>query len=132
MNQMQKWLSGRKTYFLSAAMFTIALTAVLNNWGETELAALAAGIAALTASLRAGVNKSGAAVVMLAATLTIAGCASLGKVDPVTGTSPAQDIVSATAPLGAMLPKPFNAIVPGVVGSVLALLIALGKVKESE
>ncbi len=132
MNKMQDWLKGRKTYFLSAAMFTIALTAVLNDWGAPEMSALAAGIAALSASLRAGVKSGGIAMLFLAVTLTIGGCASLGKVDPATGTTPAQDIVTATAPIGAMLPSPFNAIVPGVVGSVLALLIALGKAKDGE
>jgi hypothetical protein len=143
MGQVESWLKGRKTYFLATGMFSLALAALVNGWGSTEIAALGGSIAALTATMRAAVEKSGPnggpnipkVVILTLATgalLTfMVGCAGLGVVDPATGTTPAQDIVSGAQEFSMILPPPLNTMVPVGVAGLLTILTAIGKAKAA-
>jgi hypothetical protein len=56
---LEEFLRGRKTYLWAAGMFTLALAAIANGWGDAQIAALGGEIAVLAATLRAGIGKMG-------------------------------------------------------------------------
>ncbi len=135
--KIQAWLKGRKTYITSAVIFVGALAAVMNGWGDAQINAFAVALATAVATMRAGIEKSGSQVpkiiiVALIGFLFLGGCAALGQVDPETGTSPAQDIVAALAEGASLFGPVVGTAVPTAAATVLAVLIALGKVEDSE
>lgn len=136
-NIMMEKLDGKKTYYITGAMFVIALAAVMNGWGDAQMSAAVGGIAAAMAAMRAGVEKSGGGsttkliIVALLGLFLLGGCAALGTVDPATGTSPAQDIVAALAEGSSLFGPVIGTAVPLVAATLLSLAISLGKVKDS-
>ena len=126
-------LQGKKTNLISAWAFCGALFMWMNGIGEIEQQAILASVAALGASLRAGMGKATAMFVMMGISgLWMAGCAGLARIDPVTGTSPAQDIVAGASDIGMAFGPAFGTVVPLTLAGVLSIIIALGKAKESE
>ncbi len=130
-------VEGRKTYIMAGAMFVFALASVMNGWGDAQMSAGIAGIAAAFAATRAGIDKNngGSTVKLLAlmglSLFLLGGCAGLGTVDPQTGTSPAQDIVAAIASGASLFGPVVGTAVPTAVAAVLAILIAGGKAKAN-
>lgn len=131
MEQMLKMISGRKSYLSAMLVFNLALWGWLNGELDVEKFGILASVAGMGAGLRASVGKlngKAAAVLLVAGLASLYGCASLGTVDPATGTTPAQDIQTGTVePLAALLPPPFSTIVPIASAGLMTLLIALGK-----
>ncbi len=135
MDQLNSWLSGKKTNILSAWGFCGALFMVMNGYGDDQISVLLATVATLAATGRAAIKKSNGVVPFLiigsmAGLFLFNGCASLGVVDPATGTSPAQDIVAAAGTGAALFGPVIGTAVPLGLASVLSILIALGKSKE--
>ena len=132
MEQLMKALKGKKTNLIAAWAFCGALFMWMNGFGEAEVSATLATVAALAASLRAGIAKNGTAMVIIcgcASLFLLGGCAALGLIDPATGTSPAQDIVVAAGETAALFGPAIGIAVPIGLASLLTVLIALGKVK---
>ncbi len=129
--RLQKALEGKKTNLISAWAFCGALYMWMNGLGEAEVSATLATVAALAASMRAGIARNGGAVALVAivAGIFLVGCASLGTIDPATGTSPAQDIVAGTAEALAPFGVGVGTAVPLSLAGILSIIIALGKVK---
>lgn len=131
-------LRGRKTYIATATMFVFALAAVMNGWGDAQISAAIGSFAAALAASRAGIAKINGGsttkliIVSLLCLFLLGGCAALGEVDPATGTSPAQDIVTALAEGSSLFGPVVGTAVPTAAAAVLAILIALGKVEEAE
>lgn len=135
--KLNTWLSGRKTYIISATTFVMALAAVLNGWGDAQINSFAAAMAVAVTTMRAGIEKSGnntPKVIILAfiGFMFLGGCAALGTVDPATGTSPAQDIVAALAEGASLFGPAIGTAVPLAAATVLSIIIALGKVEKPE
>ncbi len=130
---LQKALEGKKTNLISAWAFCGALFMWMNGLGEAEVSATLATVAALAASMRAGLARNGGAVALVAITagFFLVGCATLGVIDPATGTSPAQDIVAGTAEALAPFGVGVGTAVPLALAGILSIVIALGKVKNS-
>ena len=125
-------LQGKKTNFVSAWAFCGALYMWMNGLGEAEVAATLATVSTLAATLRAGIAKNGNAVLIVTAGLSmifLVGCASLGVIDPATGTSPAQDIITAAGETAALFGPVIGAAVPVGLATVLSIIIALGRVQ---
>lgn len=134
--KIQKWLKGRKTYIVSAAIFVGGLAAVMNGWGDAQINAFAVALATAISTMRAGIEKSGSQVpkviiVALIGFLFLGGCAALGQVDPESGTSPAQDIVAALAEGTSLFGPAVGTAVPLAAASILSIIIALGKVGDA-
>jgi len=136
MSKFNAWMSGRKTYITSAAVFVLALAAVMNGWGDAQINAFAVALATAIATMRAGIEKSGSQVLKVIIVagigfMFLGGCAALGTVDPASGTSPAQDIVAALAEGSSLFGPAIGTAVPVAAASILSILIALGKTKDS-
>ena len=133
-DKLQAALVGKKTNLISAWAFCGALFMWMNGIGDVEQQAILGTVAALAASLRAGIAKNGAAAVLIigasASFFLLGGCAALGVVDPATGTSPAQDIVAASAETAALFGPVAATAVPVGLASLLSVIIALGRVSE--
>lgn len=126
-------LKGKKTNLISAWAFCGALYMWMNGIGEVESAAILGTVATLAAAMRAGIAKNGNAVLILAvgaSFMFLGGCAALGVADPATGTSPAEDIVAAAGTAAALFGPVVGTAVPVGIGSILSILIALGKSKD--
>ena len=134
LEQIQVALQGKKTNFIAAWAFCGALYMWMNGIGEVEEQAILGTVAAGLASLRAGISRNGAAMLICALTAGIffVGCASLGTVDPATGTSPAQDIVAAAGDAASLFGPVAGVAVPIGLASFLSILIALGKVAPED
>ena len=130
--RLQKALEGKKTNLISVWAFCGALYMWMNGLGEAEVSATLATVAALAAALRAGVAKNGAGVAVMAITagVFLSGCAALAKIDPGTGTSPAQDIVASVGETAALFGPAIGTAVPIALATVLSVIIALGKAKD--
>ena len=130
--QLNDALSGKKSYFIATWAFCGALYMWMNGIGDAESQAILGTVAAGLATLRAGITKNGAAVLIVAVTagFFLTGCASLGVVDPATGTSPAQDIVTSVGEVASLFGPVAGTAVPIGIASLLSILIALGKVKK--
>lgn len=136
MEHLNKWLDGKKTNLISAWVFCGALYMAMNGIGDDQLSAIMATVATLAATMRASVAKVGAIVPFMivgvgASLFLLGGCAALGVIDPASGTSPAQDIVLATGETAALFGTVAGTVVPIGVASLMTILIALGKVKET-
>lgn len=138
--RLNTWLSGRKTYIVSAATFVMALAAVMNGWGDAQINSFAAAMAVAVSTMRAGIEKSGTGtgsntykiiIVAVIGFMFLGGCAALGTVDPATGTSPAQDIVAALAEGASLFGPAIGTAVPLAAASILSIIIALGKVQDA-
>jgi len=130
--QLNDALSGKKSYFIATWAFCGALYMWMNGIGDAETQAILGTVAAGLATLRSGIAKNGVAVVLIAVTagFFLVGCASLGVVDPATGTTPAGDIVTAVGETAALFGPTAGTAVPIGVATVLSILIALGKIKK--
>ena len=128
MQQIMTWLSGRKTYIISALGFVYAITAVTNGWGEAEINATIALIAGIGASTRAGINK--VAPALLLSCVLCVGCAGLGQKGP-DGTTPADNIVAGAVEIATGLPAPWNTAIPAATAGLLSILIGFGKAKDT-
>ncbi len=131
--RLRKALEGKKTNLISVWVFCGALFMWMNDIGESEQQVILATVAALAASMRAGILKSGAAMFLVAVTagMFLSGCASLARVDPGTGTSLAQDIVAGAADIGSLFGPVLGAAIPPGLGGILSIMIALGKAKDN-
>ncbi len=137
MDQITAWLDGKKTNLVSAWVFCGALYMAMNGIGDDQLNALMATVATLAATMRAAQTKAAGLVPVLVGGLAVSllmlgGCASLGMIDPATGTSPAQDIVQAAGETAALFGPVIGAAVPIGLASLLSIIIALGKVEDEE
>jgi hypothetical protein len=133
MNGIREWAAGRKTYLGSATLATLAITCLVNGWGEAEIAAFATVIAGITASLRAAVANPVVVqkiVILAIASSFLVGCAGFFKTDPETGTSPAEDLQEGVGAFSMTLPAPWNAVVPSITGLVLLAGAAISKGEE--
>ena len=128
MQQIMTWLSGRKTYIISALGFIYAIAAVTNGWGEAEINATIALISGIGASTRAGINK--AAPILLLSCVMFVGCAGLGQKGP-DGTTPADNIVAGAVEIATGLPAPWNTAIPAATAGLLSILIGFGKAKDT-
>ena len=132
MDQITGFLKGRKTYLLSAWIFTGAVAALANGWGDEELAVLGGAIAALTATTRAGIKKGPATLAPLVlALLMFVGCASLNRVNPATGKTGQQEIQESADQLAQSLPPPLNWILPSVTWLVLTIAAVAGREEQA-
>ena len=131
------WMKGRKTHMLNATVIVIALAAVLNGWGDVQINAFAIAIASAMSALRAGVGKNGVGqvghvvIACVIGLFLLVGCAALGKIDPLTGTTPAEEIVAALSTSSSLFGPVIGTAVPLAAASIFAILIALGKAKET-
>ena len=147
MNMIRGYLSGRKTNLTAAVLFTLAVTAAVNDWTAPELAAFAAAVATISVTLRTAIASSLAfaegktrsarkagLVLFLAGALGCAavgvGCKGFYRVDPETGTSPAEDMGAGIAEFSVLLPPPWNTMVPAVVA--LLTIGGAAKLKSKE
>ena len=128
MQQIMQWLSGRKTYIISAIGFVYAIAAVTNGWGAAEINATIALISGIGASTRAGINK--ATPVLLLSCVMFVGCAGLGEKGP-DGTTLASNIVDGSVVVASVLPAPWNMAIPAATAGLLSILIGFGKAKDS-
>ncbi|MEK0325748.1 MAG: hypothetical protein QQN63_08590 [Nitrosopumilus sp.] len=131
------WMKGRKTHMLNATVIVIALAAVLNGWGDVQINAFAIAIASAMSAHRAGVGKNGVGqvghvvIACVIGLFLLVGCAALGKIDPLTGTTPAEEIVAALSTSSSLFGPVIGTAVPLAAASIFAILIALGKAKET-
>lgn len=134
MNQITAWLDGKKTNLISAWAFAGALYMVMNDIGDDQISALLATVATIAAAMRASNAKIAKAILPLVIGCLFAGglvaCASLGTIDPSTGTSPAQDITKASGSIASVFGPAVGTAVPLIVGGILSVIVALGKTKE--
>ena len=127
-------LKGKKTNLISAWAFCGALYMWMNGIGEAEQQAILATVAALAASMRAGMARNMPVFLVggiVASVMFLGGCATLGIIDPATGTSPAQDLVTAITPIAGLFGPIIGTAVPLGLASLLSIIITLGKVKDA-
>lgn len=113
-----EYLQGRKTNLSAAILFTAAVTAFFNGWTEADMAAFAVSVAAITAALRAGLNKPVVLSAVLAAVFTMTACAGFYEKGPQGEPSPADDLQVGIVEFSGALPPPWNFWVPAITGLV--------------
>ena len=133
-NTIRNALKGKKTNLISAWAFCGALFMWMNDIGEAEQQAILATVAALGASLKAGIVRNNVAPFLIMGLGTsmffLAGCAALGEIGP-GGTSPAQDLVASSAELASLFGPMAGTIIPVGLGAILSAIITIGKVKDA-
>jgi len=127
-------LKGKKTNLISVWAFCGALFMWMNDIGEVEQQAILATVAALGASLKAGIVRQATVPFLLiglgiSATF-LGGCAALGQIGP-GGTSPAEDLVGSAAEIASLFGPLAGTIVPVGLGAILSAIITIGKVKDA-
>ena len=135
-NALRESLKGKKSYLISIWAGMGALYMWMNGIGEAEQTAILATVAALGASLKAGiVRQNGVAILLVGASASLfflaSGCATLGAIDPATGTSAAQDLVTASGELASLFGPMAGTIIPVGLGAILSMIITMGKVKDA-
>ncbi len=129
MNRLTAYLDGRKTNFLAAALFTMAVTAAVNGWTGPELAAFAASVAGLAATLRAAIGKPVVITALLAAVFTMTACAGFFEKGP-DGVSESDRLNAGVSEFALLLPPPWNTLIPAAVG--LGSIALAGVVRSAD
>ena len=134
-NRVREALKGKKTNLISVWAFCGALFMWMNDIGETEQAAILATVAALGASLKAGIVRQAVVPMLLiglgCSSFFLVGCAALGQIDPASGTSPAQDLVAASSEFASLFGPMAGTVIPLGLGAILSAFITIGKVKDA-